>query len=505
MRRLFKFKLCLFLLVFTIYLFFSSGHPWIEADHQLLVSRSLIRNYSLSIGNPNYGFSFKGRDGRYYDPHGLANALIMTPIAIIELVANKVLDLDMGQFISFLGNLTGIIASSLACLVFFLILFLLGRPLKICFFTTLCAAFLSIIFPYATGNYEGNLNMLFILSSLYFLLRFSKEKKILHLIYGGLFAGLTIITRDFSWLFLFWVILFISWFSFKKNDFRIGAVFILTILPCLSLWGYYNWLRTGKFYLSVVAMLNLSDKFAQGSPTNNIIFGLKGLFLSSGASIFVYSPILVFSLFGWKEFFQKKKKECILIFSIVVTFLLANAKIRSWFGLWGWGPRYTLEITPLILLPLGFWLTTDRLKNKIKRYTFILICAYSLLIQLAATLTNWHARLGYLLARKGGDAFLFTARYSQWWDSIKTLMINLWNLMFGAFLYLENPGYELRISDASLYTSKTLFTWWNRLLFMGVNPFWIGVYFAVTLVIISYCFFYLANFIRKEGWVSYGK
>ena len=519
-----KFKIHLLALIAIIYLFFSSGHPWIEADYQLQVSRSLIRNHSLAIDNPGYGLGVKGRDGRYYDPHGLANALIMTPVAIIELVANKVLDKDMGQFTAFLGNLTGIIVSSLACLVFFLILFLLERPLKVCFFTTLCAAFLTMIFPYATRNYEGNLNMLFILSSLYFLLKFTRENgvspsfhfatesrpssiasrlirgtivwrrdKISHLIYGGLFAGLAVATRDFSWLFLFWVIIFIFWFSFKKNDFRIVAVFISGLLTPLGLWGYYNWLRTGKFYLSVIAMLNLSNKFAQGAPVNNVLLGLKGLLLSQGASIFVYSPILVFSLFGWREFFQKRKKECIFILSIVLTFLLANAKIREWFGLWGWGPRYTLEITPLILLPLGFWLTTDRLKNKIKKYTFILICAYSLLIQLAATLTNWHARLGYLLARKGEDAFLFTARYSQWWDSIKTFLINLWNLMFGAFLYLENPGYDSRISDASLYTSKTLFTWWNRLLFLGVNPFWIGVYFAVTLVVIFYCFFYITK------------
>ena len=44
--------------------------------------------------------------------------------------------------------------------------------LKISFYTTLCLAFLTIVFPYSSNNYEGNLNMLFILSSLYFVFSF---------------------------------------------------------------------------------------------------------------------------------------------------------------------------------------------------------------------------------------------------------------------------------------------------------------------------------------------
>jgi len=526
-----KFKIHLFTLIATIYLLFSSGFIWSEADAQLKAALRLVKTQCLSTENKISALQIKGTDGRWYDMHGLTNVFALMPAAFLGSIVEKIINVDINQLLFFLSSLIGIIVNSFTCLVFFSILYLFGRSLKTCFYSTMCLAFLTIIFAYACKSYEGNLNTLFILSSLYFLFNFLEKKHFFLLVLCGIFTGLSINTRDFSWLFLICITVFMLWISWEQRKPKAILIFLIVLLPFLILWMYYNLRTTGVFYLSPMVAYILRVADVQHLPSGSILSGLKGLLLSKGGSIFVYSPILVFSLFGWKGFFRAKKKEAVLCFSIVGIFLLANAKLGEWFGLWGWGPRYTLEITPLMLLPLGFWLTTDRLKNKkiafgdnskmrfsvvrkvfytflhhkIKKHTFILICVYSLLIQLAANLTNWHARLGYLLARKGEDAFLFTVRYSQWWDSIKTLLINLWNLIFGSFLYLENPGYDLRISDASLYTSKTLFTWWNRLLFLGVNPFWIGAYFAITSVAIYYCLFYIINFIRKEQYINYEK
>lgn len=502
MYNLFKFKACLLLLIAVVYLIFASGAPWVEAGNQLMVSKNLVYNLSLSTEKSTTGLDVQGKNGRWYDPHGITNILFMLPIAILESAINKTInkiaDKNVKDFISFLGALTGVVVNSLASLVFFSILWLWGRSLRICLYTTLCLAFLTIVFPYASNNYEGNLNMLFILSSLYFLFNFLKKNKLFYLVLSGTLTGLAINTREFSLIFLLCMGAFIFWTALKERNIKIFTVFSATMFPFLILWGWYDWLRSGFFYLTPITEGILSGRWSHLTPTHSAVLGLKGLLLSKGGSIFVYSPILIFSVFGWREFFRSRKKECSLVLCIVVLFLLANAKIYEWFGLWSWGPRYTLEITPLLMLPLGYWVTPKALRNKRKKYVFITICVWALLIQLAGTLTNWHGRLGYLLKSYGRNAFLFTFKYSQWWDSIKTLFVNLWNLLFDSFYILENPGHDPTISDASLYTSKTAFTWWNRLIFMEINPIWIGVYLGLSLIIISSSLVCMANFMKRN-------
>ncbi len=502
MYNILKFKACLLLLIVVVYLIFASGVPWVEAHLQLMVSRNLVHNLSLSTDKSTTAIDVQGRNGRWYDPHGITNILFMLPITILEPAINKtiyeIIDKNEKDFISSLTAVTGVVVNSLVCLVFFSILLLWGRPLKICLYATLCLAFLTIVFPYASNNYEGNLNMLFILSSLYFLLSFLKKNKLSHLVLSGTFTGLAVNTREFSWIFLLCICAFIFWTALKEGSIRIPAVFLAAMFPLLILWGWYNWLRTGSFYLTPIIEGILSGRWSSFTPTYSALLGLKGLLLSKGGSIFVYSPIFIFSIFGWREFFRMRKRECFLVLCIVVSFLLVNAKMYGWFGLWCWGPRYTLEITPLLMLPLGYWLTAQALRDKRKKNVFITVCVWSLLIQLSGTLTDWHGRLGHLLKNDRINAFLFTFKYSQWWDSIRTLFINLWNLLFGSFRIFENPGHDPVLSDASLYTSKTVFTWWNRLIFIGINPIWIGVYLGLSSIIIAFSLLCMANFMKRN-------
>ena len=268
---------------------------------------------------------------------------------------------------------------------------------------------------------------------------------------------LAINTREFAFIYLFCMVIFIILRFPKKEVAKILGLILIGIFPFLILFGYYNWVRTGSFYLTAFMATMLSGKWLYRAPTGNIVVGLKGLLLSKGGSIFIYSPILILAMLGWKRFYQDKKTECFFILSIVILWISANAKMGEWFGFWGWGPRYTLAITPLLVLPLAFWLSSGSAQNRIKKYSLIFVGGFALLIQLSGTLTHWHARLGYLLDRKGENTFLFTAKYSQWWDSVKTLFINLWNLVLGSFLYVENPGYHQTTSKASRHTAKRLY------------------------------------------------
>lgn len=495
---LFRFKICLFLLIMLIYLLFVSGIPWVEATHQLQITRSFVQEGFLSTKEHIFPAQVMGRHNRWYDCHGITNVYLMLPIVIFGEFLNKIINKDTTQFMLFFTAITGVLVNALACLFFFLILLLFGRPLRASFYSAICLAFFTIVFPYASTNYEGNLNMLFILSSLYFLFTFREKKKLAYLMYSGMFAGLAINTREFSWLFLFCIITFIFWPALKEKKLKVAIVFCAALIPFLIMWGYYNWLRTGFFYLTPnIIKIFLQGKVSGLTPSYNILLGLKGLLLSKGASIFIYSPVLILSMFGWKEFFRQRKGECLLLLYIIFFFFLSNAKLPEWFGLYSWGPRYTLEMTPLLILPMGYWFS-EGLGNKIKRRIFIIVSSYSLLIQLAGILTYWNARLPYLLERAGGQGkFFYTAKYSQWWDSIKILFINFGNLFFSPLLHLQIPEYDY-MSEMSGYCSRTIMAWWNRLLYIGVNPILIAIFLGANLIAVFFLWDYLNKLLKRR-------
>ena len=363
---------------------------------------------------------------------------------------------------------------------------------KISFYTTLCFAFLTIFFVYGTNNYEGNLNTLFLLSSIYFLFLFQKKNRFIFLVLAASFIGLALNTRiELSIIFLFGIICVALYYSVNKKSPSIAIVFFLSLLPFIFLWGWYNWIRTGSFFLTPFVRMSKMN-FCPNPPEQDLWLGIRSLFLSRGGSIFLFSPILLITIFGWKDFFEKKGDQGLILFFLILIFVIPIAKLKEWFGLSCWGPRYTLDITPLMMVPLAFWLSKNPLKNKLKKIIFIVVVVWSFIIQLSGNLTNWHNRLGYLLS-KGRESFFYTITGSQWWDSARVLITNIWNLFFGYRPYLNITGYDLTMSSASFYTSVTLHTWWNRLIYLGVPIFWISIYLWLSFVTVAYLLISIRN------------
>ena len=316
-HALFMLKVHLFILITATYLIFAKGFPWIEADFQFNVSKNSIKVFALSTDKEVNALQIQGRNGRFYDVHGITNILFMLPVAVLGNFVNKILIGKTGHFLSFLSSLSGIMVVASACLIFFSILSIWKIPLSIRLYTTLLLAFFTIIFPYAITNYEGNLNMLFILSGLCGFFYFLEKNKLRYLIFSGIFTGLAINTREFSWIFLFCISGFILRRSLKEKNIWIAGIFLFAVAPFLIIWGWYNWLRTGLFYVTPITQGILNGKWSMLAPTDSIVAGLKGLLLSKGGSIFIYSPILLVSIFGWREFFRKRKNECALVFCII--------------------------------------------------------------------------------------------------------------------------------------------------------------------------------------------
>ena len=106
-----------------------------------------------------------------------------------------------------------------------------------------------------------------------------------------------------------------------------------------------------------------------GQPvfSGHLFSGLSHFFFNPQYSIFLYFPLLLFALFGYSTFFKKFRLETALFVSIGLIILLVNAKLLTWCGGWGYGPRYLLIMLPLMSLPFLAvldWIVGQRKKGR---------------------------------------------------------------------------------------------------------------------------------------------
>ena len=134
-----------------------------------------------------------------------------------------------------------------------------------------------------------------------------------------------------------------------------------------------------------------------------------------------------------------------------------------------------------------------------KKIAAVLLLTWGVFIQLAGMLTNWHGRIGQLLERHGREAVLFTVTGSQGLDAIKAFISNLCNLVAGRRPPFELTTFHPSISDVSRYASETLYTWWNRLLYLGTPaPAVFGV-LAFILMGSFFCAWSIRKYLNPKG------
>lgn len=121
--------------------------------------------------------------------------------------------------------------------------------------------------------------------------------------------------------------------------------------------------------------------------SGHILEGLVGFLFSKDKSIFLYQPLLIFSLLGIKKLGTRFPRESWLIGSTFIVFLLVNSKFVNWGGHWGYGPRYLLFVLselswPALLLMEDWVLNFSKLKSKIGLVLLSVVVALSTYMQI---------------------------------------------------------------------------------------------------------------------------
>jgi hypothetical protein len=194
---------------------------------------------------------------------------------------------------------------------------------------------------------------------------------------------------------------------------RAGALAAGCAIPALGLLAY-NLYVFGTWNGST-QLQPIAAAFG-GDPWSTPLWsGALGVLVSPSRGLFVYSPVLVFSIYGAIRALTHPAWAALRPFAAAAAALsILYAKWSAWWGGWCFGPRLLIDVLPvacLLLLPALEGLRASRLGRAAFALTLVAALFNSALGTLAYDLVGWDARDGFAVVDpRTGAADLYIDR-----------------------------------------------------------------------------------------------
>ena len=159
---------------------------------------------------------------------------------------------------------------------------------------------------------------------------------------GMMVAGFALTLRPDSAVIIGPIVL---WYLWANRSIRAAVKVALSLAPSIALVLFANYIR----YHSLTDQGYADQRFS-----NPFLSGLYGILLSSGKSIFLFSPPLLLGVWGWKQFASRKEtaSDAWLFWGICSAQILFYAKYWYWSSDDAWGVRYLLPGVLLLCIPM---------------------------------------------------------------------------------------------------------------------------------------------------------
>lgn len=386
-----KFLFLLFLFFFIANISVMNKIIWEFDGHSVLeVSKSIIEKHNFAI---NCSFGEKAKDGNCYSRYGILTSIVILPFILMN-------NLFKTDFFIFLVN--PLITAGLGVLIF---LFL--KRLK---FNDLHAVFGSFLLSFCTFSlaYSRTLFseplLIFLIFATFYRVFFKKNAAL-----AGLFFGFAFLTKTTAVLMLPSIFLYF----FLIHDAKKIIKFIFIFLFFLLLFFLYNFARFGNI---------LNTGYPGVSFDMSILSGLSYFLFSTGGSIFLYQPFIVFFLFGFFYFKKDNFKVFLTLTVFALIFIIAHSIYSIPSGGWSWGPRLLYPILPVfVIITMYFWREN---RNKLLKVVFIVFVFVSLLIQIISVLISYNRYLAFINKKYNGQTnsrIFYSPSYSPITSQLKMI------------------------------------------------------------------------------------
>jgi hypothetical protein len=285
----------------------------------------------------------------------------------------------------------------------------------------------------------------FVALGIYFLVRIQGGR--IFALWCGLAFGAAVLCRPTCAVFVIAIGVYLI-----TVDRRSAMLFIVGGLPMAIAVGIYNSYYFGtpwSFGQTESALLDAYFKI--GSQVTSVWctplhVGLAGHLFSPSRGLLIYSPFIIFSIWGmWKAWREDEYLPLRPLFFGVIGIILIQSKWFDWWSGWSYGYRHIVDTAPIFaifLIPV----IDAALKNKLRKTAFYALLGWSICIQVvgafAYDLSSWNAKTVYKvqISQNAPPVFL-----DKPWEVLDLIKSKNAKILEQERMDIDHPKYRYRL------------------------------------------------------------
>ena len=432
-------KRLLISLFFFFYLFLSLFVSGIvdsqDGLQYLAVARNLYYQHEPTAPVYEYGneggwknihmSTFVGRNGKTYTLTGLGFSLAMVPSVALADIFYKIYNLtpsihfplESDWIILFTTSFTNIFFAAVLAITIFSFLILIKVSQQNALIITVLAFLTTNLFAFSKHITAHMMFACFLTLSFYFLKKYSINKRALFIFLSGITFGILLITYNNTFMLTIpSIIIYYLLITRTKidrrfiiNAFKDSALFLLGAMPFFLLYLWYENTRapTDAILSSPTFLAFYTSTRTLKVPLTVFFEGIYGQLLSSGRSIFIYSPLLLVPLIFWHKFKKDILPEIISWTILAATYILFYSTLFSdggpgqgvtalWSGEASWGPRYLAPLIPFGVILSGY--IYQKVNKMGKVLVFLPLLLFGFYVEILGVLMPYQIKLHHLEA-----------------------------------------------------------------------------------------------------------
>ena len=459
--------LYMFFWALSLFTLTNCGFDTSEGESHYMVANLFVETGNIGFPEPRGGVFTTAPNGRTYASHEFGNVLCLIPTAALNHVLGRTLPSvgvapsRVARLQQFIVSLQANVYCALTIMFLFLILIeefhLTNRE---AFVGCLVFATCTFFWNYSRNLFDGVLCGLLLTGAIRYLLRFRREGKSKDVLIAFACLGFAVDTRLSMVLPLVAAVGFVLLFCTGHRSRGLAAA-VIAVAP-FAVWQlWYNNLRSGN---PLVSPVQTSQFAANNGLDGNLAAGLLGILFSPGKSLFVYAPVVLVSLVVFPAFWRRNRATALLILTIGISWLLLHARLRSWYGAWGWGPRHFVTILPVLSIPALVFIPA-LCRCSYGKATVAIVASFGFLLGAASMIGNWYYQMGLrnVNGTLSDDLFVWNIAHCQPMDMLAAAVHNI-EVVGGLAQPFVLPG----ASDLNNYASNRINMWWFTMPGAGV-------------------------------------
>lgn len=378
-------------IVFVFYVIYAISPVTTSTDSgwTFHVAASLLQRHSLnldpyrSLMDLRADYRLRQIGGHIYSYYPIAPPLLVTPaVWLINKLYPLLYPTDFYTYLAThapnirTARLEKLLASGLGALAAALLYLIARRELGVA--KSLAA---SAVFAFSTSMWSTATRALWqhgfsavLLASALYLLFLARERP-RHYFWIGLILGFSYLIRPTNSLMVAFIGLYLL-INARRQLWLYACGLAIVLLPFIAL----NWVTYANIFPPY--SYQLFDRLA---PFGQFLVGLAGTTVSPSRGLFVYSPFLLFSIYG--AYLRLKGQLSlanldVYLAAILMAHWIIISLFEDWGGGWSIGPRYFVDVLPLLMYFLLPVFTAGVLTAPGLRFAFLAAILLGTLIQL---------------------------------------------------------------------------------------------------------------------------